>query len=84
MEKLPLYRLEISMESISCGVWYTKTADHHHAMEPPLVTEYQCSWVVLSFRNRYRWSLPRCPAQRLQSSELVPYPFLLLLEFLRR
>ena len=88
------------MESISCGFWFTKTADHHHAMESPvcgvtmylhnhgyclcevtcslstsdgngkpafrineniscghvvakllvteLVTEYQCSWLVLS------------------------------------
>ena len=30
------------MESISCGFWYTKTADHHRAMEPPVtgVTMY--------------------------------------------
>ena len=105
-------RLLISMENISCGFWYTKTADYHHAMESPvsgvtmylhdhgyclcqvtcslstsdgnrkpafrieiineiiscghvvaklLVTEYRCSWLVLSFRNKYSCSSSECP-----------------------
>ena len=29
-------RLEISMKSISYSFWYTKAADYHHAMEPPV------------------------------------------------
>ena len=47
----PAFRIEIINEIITCG----------HVVAKLLVTEYRCSWLVLSFRNRYSCSSSDCP-----------------------